>query len=216
MNMEIGTEAPIFLFWEHMFQIFDICLCSAGPTKGSQGRTKISCTCTTILTNQPRKPRKDHCRLYSLSPHSPQFQQSARATPPLSSLSGNPRHPEERSQCPSLLIKRWISHRNSPKQILSQGEGGGGNIKQKRQIPPALQYQGKIINILMELLLMIFCQINRFIFSAVVYYVKFSNVFCVFDVHYCIHFIFYLLQEFFQRRSIYTNKLFWQVWKMDS
>ncbi len=43
-----------------------------------QGRTKISCTVTTSPTNQPRK---DLFHMYSLSPHLPQFQQSAGATP---------------------------------------------------------------------------------------------------------------------------------------
>jgi hypothetical protein len=45
--------------------------------KISQGRTKFLCTCTASPTNQPRK---DSFHLYSLSPHSPQFQQSAGAT----------------------------------------------------------------------------------------------------------------------------------------
>jgi hypothetical protein len=44
----------------------------------SQHRTKISCTGTTRLMNQPRK---DPFHLSSFSPHSPQFQQSAGATP---------------------------------------------------------------------------------------------------------------------------------------
>jgi hypothetical protein len=48
-----------------------------GPTRAAEGRTKISFTGTTSSTNQPRK---DPFHLYSLSPHSPQFQQSAEAT----------------------------------------------------------------------------------------------------------------------------------------
>ncbi len=47
----------------------------------NQGRTKIFCT---GATNQPRK---NPCHLYSLSPRSPPFQLSARATP-LYSLPG--------------------------------------------------------------------------------------------------------------------------------
>ncbi len=43
----------------------------------SQARTKISCAGTTSPSNQPRK---DPSHLYSLSPYSPQFQQSV-ATP---------------------------------------------------------------------------------------------------------------------------------------
>jgi hypothetical protein len=39
-----------------------------------QWRIKVSCTGTTSPTNQPRK---DPFHLYALSPHSPQFQQSA-------------------------------------------------------------------------------------------------------------------------------------------
>jgi hypothetical protein len=42
--------------------------------KISQGRTKISCTSTTSPANQSRK---DPLHLYSLNPHSPQYQQSA-------------------------------------------------------------------------------------------------------------------------------------------
>jgi hypothetical protein len=30
MNVEIGTETPIFLFWEYLFEISVFCLCSAG------------------------------------------------------------------------------------------------------------------------------------------------------------------------------------------
>jgi hypothetical protein len=42
-----------------------------------QGRIKISFTVTTSLTNHPRK---DLFHFYSLSPHLPQFHQSAGAT----------------------------------------------------------------------------------------------------------------------------------------
>ncbi len=47
----------------------------------SQGRTKLTCTGTTSPMNQPWK---EPFHLYSLSPHFPQFRQSARAI--LSSL----------------------------------------------------------------------------------------------------------------------------------
>ncbi len=46
--------------------------------QSSQGRTKISCTGATSLTNQPRK---GPFHLYSLNPHSPEFQQSERGYP---------------------------------------------------------------------------------------------------------------------------------------
>ncbi len=58
------------------------------PSAGRWGQrkqlkcVKIFCTRPTRPTNQ--QPRKDPFQLYSLSPHSPQFQQG----PPLSSLSG--------------------------------------------------------------------------------------------------------------------------------
>jgi hypothetical protein len=51
---------------------------------------KISCTSTPSPTNQPSN---DPFHLYSLSPHSPQFQQSAGDTP-LSGLSGGNRGEE--------------------------------------------------------------------------------------------------------------------------
>jgi hypothetical protein len=43
--------------------------------QSGQGRTKVSCTGTAGPTNQPRK---DQFHLYSLSPHSPQFQPERR------------------------------------------------------------------------------------------------------------------------------------------
>ncbi len=56
-------------------------------------RKKIFCTgppraACTDATSPMNQPRKNPIHLYSLSPHSPQFQQSAGATTPLYSLSG--------------------------------------------------------------------------------------------------------------------------------
>jgi hypothetical protein len=75
-----------------------------GPTNSSQGRTKISCTGTTSPTNQPRK---GSIHFSSLSPHSPQFQQSAGA---LSSLSGTDRPPSQyRSHFRAPLLSAKLS-----------------------------------------------------------------------------------------------------------
>jgi hypothetical protein len=46
--------------------------------QSSQGRIKVSCT---GMTSPTRQPKKDPFHLYALSPHSPQFQRSAGATP---------------------------------------------------------------------------------------------------------------------------------------
>ncbi len=62
----------------------------------SQGRTKISCIGTRSPTNQPRK---DPFHLYSLSPHSPQFQQSTGAAT-LQSLRSSTRYPPASSENP--------------------------------------------------------------------------------------------------------------------
>jgi hypothetical protein len=76
---------------------------SYGADHSNQGRTNISCTGTTNTTKQPRK---DHFHLYFLSPHLPQFQQSAGA--PLSSLSG-----------PPFKISLIFSNLQVPRYILS-------------------------------------------------------------------------------------------------
>ncbi len=62
-RIEIMYSGDIYFYW---------------ADKSSQGRTKISCTGTTSPSNHPRK---DPFHWYFLSPHSPQFQQSAGSTP---------------------------------------------------------------------------------------------------------------------------------------
>jgi hypothetical protein len=45
MNVEIGTEAPIFLFWEYLFQIFGILSLQCAAEEGlpvDLGRLKSS------------------------------------------------------------------------------------------------------------------------------------------------------------------------------
>jgi hypothetical protein len=58
-----------------------------GPTRTAKSEQKISCTGTASPTNQPRK---DRFHLYSLSPHSPQFQQSAGTIIYIDALKGGP------------------------------------------------------------------------------------------------------------------------------
>ncbi len=36
MNVDIGTETPIFLFWEYLFRNFGICLYSVSGDSGAQ------------------------------------------------------------------------------------------------------------------------------------------------------------------------------------
>ncbi len=50
MNVEIGTEAPIFLFWEYLFQIFGI-LSLQCRTKAY--RQSVSPNCATNFISQP-------------------------------------------------------------------------------------------------------------------------------------------------------------------
>jgi hypothetical protein len=41
MNVEIGTEAPIFLFWEYLFQIFGILSLQCMCWRGEEDKNKI-------------------------------------------------------------------------------------------------------------------------------------------------------------------------------
>jgi hypothetical protein len=40
MNVEIGTEAPIFFFWEYLFKIFGILSLQCGPGHGEDSDLK--------------------------------------------------------------------------------------------------------------------------------------------------------------------------------
>jgi hypothetical protein len=45
MNVEIGIEAPIFLFWEYLFQIFGILSLQCGWRTASKGPVRIQYKC---------------------------------------------------------------------------------------------------------------------------------------------------------------------------
>ncbi len=65
-------------------------------------QNKVSCTGTMSPTNQPRK---DPVHLYSLSPHSLQFQQSAGAGTPLWSHWENEKHPKDDLMDQSCVLR---------------------------------------------------------------------------------------------------------------
>jgi hypothetical protein len=104
---------------------------------------KVSCTGTTSPTNQPRK---DLFHLYSLSPHSPQFQHSAGATPSLVSLgvqlSFNPSSTRKSRAC--SLTNRSRCWRGRTDRWRRPGEGWSwrpghrtypaGSYKKKQQV----------------------------------------------------------------------------------
>ncbi len=58
MNVEIGTETPIFLFWDYLFEISVFCLCSVTSRLGTGKSVTlfysvVVCSGTAVLRNFP-------------------------------------------------------------------------------------------------------------------------------------------------------------------
>jgi hypothetical protein len=56
MNVEIGTDTPIFLFWEYLFQNFGILSLQCVMTTGSSDKAIIGNTSGVDFSNNASKP----------------------------------------------------------------------------------------------------------------------------------------------------------------